>query len=43
MRDKACNIAKNLKYDGYECGLASAIYTFFDKKTSGFLLKIKIC
>ena len=21
LRDKACNIVKNLKYDGYQCGL----------------------
>ena len=27
--DKAFNIAKNLKRDGYPCGLASKIYNFF--------------
>ena len=32
--DKAFNIAKNLKYDGYQCGLASMVYTFFDRRTS---------
>ena len=32
---KAFNIAKNLKYDGYQCGLASIVYNFFDKKASG--------
>ena len=32
LRDKAFNIAKNLKYDGYQRGLASMIYNFFDKK-----------
>ena len=32
--DKAFNIAKNLKYDGYQCGLASMVYKFFDKKAS---------
>ena len=33
LRDKAFNIAKNPKYDGYQRGLASMVYTFFDKKT----------
>ena len=35
MRDKAFNIAKNPKYDGYQRGLALLAYKFFDKKTSG--------
>ena len=35
MRDKAFNFAKNRKYDRYQWGLASIVYTFFDKKTSG--------
>ena len=35
MRDKAFHIAKNPKCDGYQRGLASMIYKFFDKKTSG--------
>ena len=34
LRDKAFNIAKNLKYDGYQRALASMIYKFFDKKSS---------
>ena len=33
LRDKAFNIAKNPKYDGYQRGLASMDYRFFDKKT----------
>ena len=33
LRDKAFNIAKNPKYDGYQRGLASMIYKFFDKKS----------
>ena len=33
-RDKAFNIAKNLKYDGYQRGLASMIYKFFDENTT---------
>ena len=32
---KAFNIAKNSKYDAYQRGLASVIYKFFDKKSSG--------
>ena len=32
---KAFNIAKNLKYDGYQCRLASMVYNFLDKKASG--------
>ena len=36
LRDKAFNITKNPKYDGYQRGLASMVYKFFDKKsTSG--------
>ena len=34
LRDKAFNIAKNLKYDGYQRGLASMVYKFFDKKSA---------
>ena len=33
--DKATNIAKNPKNDGYQRGLASMVYKYFDKKTSG--------
>ena len=32
---KQLHIAKNLKYDGYKRGLASMVYIFFDKKSSG--------
>ena len=32
LRDKAFNIAKDPKYDGYQTRLASMVYTFFDKK-----------
>ena len=32
LRDKAFNIVKNLKYDGYQHGIASMLYKFFDKK-----------
>ena len=33
-RDKAFNIAKNPKYDGYQRSLAFMVYKFFDKKAS---------
>ena len=35
LRDKAFNIAKNPKYDGYQRGLAYKVYKFFDKKSAG--------
>ena len=35
LRDKAFNIAKNLKYDGYQRKLPSIVYKFFDKKYAG--------
>ena len=35
LRDKAFNIAKNPKYDGYQRGLGSMVYKFFDKKSTG--------
>ena len=35
LRDKAFNIAKNPKHDGYHRGLASMVYIFFDKKLKG--------
>ena len=35
LRDKAFNIAKKPKYDGYERGLASMVYKFLDQKSKG--------
>ena len=35
LRDKAYDIASNPKYDGYQRGLASMVYRFFDKKSTG--------
>ena len=29
LREKAFNIAKNPKYDGYQRGMASMVYKFF--------------
>ena len=40
--NKAFNIAKNLKYDGYQRGLVSMVYKFFDKNFLVVVLKIKI-
>ena len=35
LRDKVFNIAKNPKHDVYQRGLASMVYKFFDKNSSG--------
>ena len=43
FHDKAFSIAKNLKYDGYQRGLASMFYKVFDKKLLVKQLKMKIC
>ena len=42
LRDKAFNIAKNPKYDGYQRGLASMVYKFFDKKSKGSGVNIEV-
>ena len=34
LRDKAFKIASDPKYDGYQKGLASMVYKFFDKKSA---------
>ena len=39
LRDKTFNIAKNLKFDGYQRGLAYMVSKFFDKKLSGSSIK----
>ena len=39
MCDKVFMIAKNPKYDGYQRGLASMAYKFFDKETSSSGIK----
>ena len=31
LHDKAFNIAKNPKYDGYQRGIASMVYKFFGR------------
>ena len=35
LRGKAYNISKNPKNDGYQRGLASTVYKYFDKKSAG--------
>ena len=37
IRNKAFKIAKNKKYDGYQRGLASMIYKFFNKKSASLM------
>ena len=39
LRDEVFSIAKNLKYDGYQRGLASIVYKFFDKTFSSGKIK----
>ena len=42
LRNKAFNIAKNCKYDGYRRRLASKVYKFFDKKSEGSGVNIEV-
>ena len=35
LKDKVFKIASDPKYDGYQRGLASMVYKFFDKKSTG--------
>ena len=35
LKDRAYNISSNPEYDGYQRGLASMVYRFFDKKSTG--------
>ena len=39
LHDKAFNTVKNLKYDGYQRGLALMVYNIFDEETSGGTFK----
>ena len=39
LRDKAFNIAKDLKYNVYQRGLATMVYNFSDKKAVGSGIK----
>ena len=40
LRDKAFKMAKDPKYDGYQRGLASMVYRFFDTKSSEVMLML---
>ena len=42
LRDKAFNIAKNPKYDGYQLEIASMVYIVFDKKSVSSSVKDEI-
>ena len=42
LRDKSFNIAKNPKYDVYQRGIASMVYSFFDKKSTGSCVNIPL-
>ena len=42
IHDKAFNISKNSKYDGYQCGVASIAYKWFNKKSSDSGVKSEI-
>ena len=42
LKDKTFNIAKYLKCDGYQRGLASIVYKFFDKKSKGSGVNINV-
>ena len=40
LRDNTFNIAKNPKYDGYQKGLASMVYNFFDERLQAMVLTL---
>ena len=42
LYEKAHEIANNLKYNGYQRGLASMVYKLFDKKSKGTGIKNEI-
>ena len=42
FHDTAFNIVKNVKYDGYQRGLASMVYIFLDKNFFVVVLKMRI-
>ena len=42
LRDKAFNIVKNPKYDGYQRGLTSMVFKFFDKKMIGNSVNVDV-
>ena len=42
LKDKVFEVATNPKYDGYQRGLTSMVYKFFDKKSKGTGIKNEI-
>ena len=42
LKNKALKVASNPKYNAYERGLASMVYTFFDKNSKGAGIKNEI-
>ena len=42
LQNKVYKIASTPKYDGYQRGLASVVYKFFDKKSKGSGIKNEI-
>ena len=42
LKDKAFKIASNPKYNGYQRGLSSMVYKFFDKNSKGTGIKNEI-
>ena len=42
FKDKAFEVASHLQYDGYQRGLDSMAYEFFNKKSKGFGVKNEI-
>ena len=42
LHDKAFNIAKNPKYDGYQRGIHTVFYKFFEKTNLGSAIE-KLC
>ena len=42
LRNKAFNIASNTQYDGYQRGLASTVYKFFDKKKPKVVVSLRL-
>ena len=42
LKDKAFQIASNPKYDGYQRGLASMVYKFFDKNQKEVVLLLRL-
>ena len=43
LRDKIFKIARNPSYDGYQSAFVSIVCKFFDKKSSGSVLKVNLC